>query len=67
MDADPLYRRMLGEKLMDRNISFDEVATIRPDGGQNIFHATVVPDRLVLPEDYVYMKNWSGPMWNGNR
>ena len=62
----PYIAACSGEKLMDRNISFDEVATIRPDGGQNIFHATVVPDRLVLPEDYVYMKNWSGPMWNGN-
>lgn len=62
----PYIAACSGEKLMDRNLSFDEVATIRPDGGQNIFHATVVPDRLVLLEDYVYMKNWSGPMWNGN-
>lgn len=21
---------------------------------------------MVLPDDYVYMKNWCGPMWNGN-
>ena len=51
---------------MDKSLSFEEVATIRPDGGHNIFHASVVPDDLILPDDYVYMKNWSGPMWNGN-
>lgn len=49
-----------------RSISFEEVATIRPDGGYNIVNATVVPDNLVLPENYVYMSNWSGPMWNWN-
>jgi len=21
---------------------------------------------MVLPDDYVYMRNWCGPMWNGN-
>ena len=52
-------------KLMDERISFDEVATIRPDGAHNIWHATVVPDNMVLPDDYVYMRNWCGPMWNG--
>ena len=55
-----------GEKLMDKSISFEEVATIRPDGAHNICHATVVPDDMVLPEDYVYMNNWCGPMWNDN-
>jgi len=49
---------------MDKSISFEEVAGIRPDGGHNIFHAAVVPDGTILPEDYVYMKNWCGPMWN---
>lgn len=51
---------------MDDRISFDEVATICPDGGHNIVHASVVPDEMILPKDYVYMKNWCGPMWNGN-
>lgn len=51
---------------MDKSISFEEVAVIRPDGGQNIFHASVVPSDMVLPDDYVYMKNWCGPMWNGD-
>ena len=25
-----------------------------------------MPDEMILPADYVYMKNWCGPMWNGN-
>lgn len=60
----PYIAAWSGEKLMDESISFEEVATIRPDGAHNIFHATVVPDEMILPEDYVYMKNWCGPIWN---
>lgn len=60
----PYIAAQSGAKLMDERISFEEVATIRPDGGYNIFHASVVPENMVLPEDYVYMKNWCGPMWN---
>ena len=62
----PYIAAWSGEKLRDERISFEEVATIRPDGAHNIFHASVVPEEMILPEDYVYMKNWSGPMWNGN-
>ncbi len=62
----PYIAAWSGEKLMDESISFEEVATIRPDGAHNIFHASVVPDEMILPKDYVYMKNWCGPMWNDN-
>lgn len=62
----PYIAAWSGEGLMDKGISFEEVATIRPDGAHNICHASVVPDKMVLPEDYVYMNNWCGPMWNGN-
>lgn len=62
----PYIAAWSGEKLTDRGISFEEVATVRPDGAHNICHASVVPDGMVLPDDYVYMKNWCGPMWNGN-
>lgn len=62
----PYIAAWSGEKLMDESISFEEVATIRPDGAHNICHAAVVPDDMALPDDYVYMKNWCGPMWNGN-
>lgn len=62
----PYIAAWSGEKLMDERIAFEEVATIRPDGAHNIYHASVVPDEMVLPDDYVYMRNWCGPMWNGN-
>ena len=62
----PYIAAWSGENLIDESISFEEVATIRPDGAHNICHAAVVPDDMVLPDDYVYMKNWCGPMWNGN-
>ena len=62
----PYIAAWSGEKLMDKRISFEEVATIRPDGAHNIYHASVVTDEMVLPDDYVYMRNWCGPMWNGN-
>ena len=60
----PYIAAWSGEALMDKKITFEEVATIRPDGGHNIFHASVVEDEMVLPADYVHMKNWCGPMWN---
>ena len=47
-------------------ISFAEVATIRPDGAENIYSASVLPQNLKMPEYYLDMKDWSGPMWNGN-
>ncbi|MBP3569669.1 MAG: RNA polymerase sigma factor [Lachnospiraceae bacterium] len=62
----PYIAAWSGESLREKRISFDEVATIRPDGGHNIYHASVVPDEIVLPKDYVYMNHWCGPMWNGN-
>ncbi len=62
----PYIAAWSGEKLMDDKISFEEVATVRPDGGNNIIHASVVPDEISLPEDYTYMKNWRGPMWNSD-
>ncbi len=59
----PYISACSGEKLMDERISFEEVATIRPDGAHNIYHAAVVPDNMVLPDDYVYMRNWCGPSY----
>ncbi len=59
----PYIAAMSGEKLMESTITFEEVATIRPDGAHNIAHAAVVPNDLKLPDDYVYMKNFCGPGW----
>lgn len=63
----PFIAARSGENLMDDRISFEEVATIRPDGGHNIVNATVIPDNIELPEDYVHMRNWCGPMWSSNK
>lgn len=57
---------MSGEKMMDNTVSFEEAATIRPDGAHNICHASVVSSDMVLPDDYVYMRNWCGPSYNSN-
>lgn len=60
----PYIAACSGEGLTDEGISFEQVATIRPDGGHNIVNATVIPEKMCLPDDYVYMKNWCGPIWN---
>ena len=57
---------MSGEQLMDSAISFEEVATIRPDGANNIAHAAVVPEVMNLPDNYVYMRDWCGPYYHAN-
>ncbi len=62
----PYIAALSGEKLFNDGISFEDVATLRPDGAHNIVHAFVISDEMILPEDYVYMRNWRGPMWNGN-
>ncbi len=62
----PYITACSGETLRDRSITFEEAATIRPDGSHYIYQATVLPDNIKLPEDYVEMKQFCGPMWNGN-
>lgn len=60
----PYIAACSGEALIDNRISFEEAATIRPDGGHNICYADIIPEGVILPEDYVHMNNWCGPMWN---
>ncbi len=60
----PFILAQSGEALMDHSISFEEVATRRPGGGHNIFHATVENEHLKLPDDLISMNGWCGPMWN---
>ena len=60
----PYIAACSGKKSEGKKISFEEVATLRPDGGHNIFHALVMNDQTVLPKEYVHMNNWCGPMWN---
>ena len=51
------------ESQQEMKISFDEAATVRKDGGTNIFYAQV---RNAVPEGYETMNGWFGPCWNGN-
>jgi len=45
-------------------VSFDEAATLRPDGGHNICYATV-DDPAVTPTAFSdSMARWCGPCWN---
>lgn len=60
----PYIAACSGEKLMDSGISFEEVATMRPDGAFNFFRASVASDEKVLPEDYAHMEKWRDPIWN---
>ena len=62
----PLIASLSGEKFMKEEIKFEEVATLRPDGGHNICVATVTNQDMLLSEDYIYMKNWFGPCWSNN-
>lgn len=62
----PYIAAWSGKEPTDNRISFEEAATIRPDGAHNICCATVVPAEMALPDDYVCMRNWDGPMWHGN-
>ncbi|MCH5212710.1 MAG: hypothetical protein J1G06_06830, partial [Oscillospiraceae bacterium] len=46
-------------------ISFDEVATMRPDGGYNIPIASVIDTENRFGYQ-INMDNWCGPYWNGS-
>jgi RNA polymerase sigma factor (sigma-70 family) len=62
----PYIAALSGEKFMDETVSFDEAATLRPDGGKNICYASVL-DSGVEPMKYSEsMGNWFGPCWNAN-
>ncbi len=60
----PYIAAFSGEKLMENSVSFEEAATIRPDGGQNICYACVLNHEIKPPLYFESMKNWCGPMWN---
>ena len=63
----PYITALSGESLMDKSISFEEAATIRPDGGHNICYASVVTPGVKLPMYFDSMKHWCGPCWNANK
>lgn len=44
-----------------KKITFQEVATIRPDGGQSTAHASVLGPGVTVGQA---VKDWNGPCWN---
>lgn len=48
-----------------RAIKFDDVATIRKDGGCYIASASIDNPFLEKPDTFKYLDNWYGPLWNG--
>ncbi len=63
----PYISALSGEKLMDKSISFDEAATLRPDGGHNICYASVLSPDAKKPIYLDSMMHWCGPCWNANK
>ena len=59
----PYIAACSGDSVREMKISFEEAATVRKDGGTNIFHAQV---REAVPEEYEAMNGWFGPCWNGD-
>ena len=49
---------------MDRTVSFEQAATLRPDGGHNLCYASVLNPEAVLPKYFDSMRHWCGPCWN---
>lgn len=60
----PYIAAVGGEERRDHAISFEEAATLRPDGGQNICYASVPNPGVEPPLYFASMQAWSGPMWN---
>lgn len=63
----PYIAALSGESLMDKSISFDEVATIRPDGGHNLCDASVTAPNVKRPMYFESMLRFCGPFWNRNK
>lgn len=61
----PYLCAVSGEHSMDQTISFEEAATVRPDGGVNIAYVSILDEGVIPPKYYDDMKRWCGPCWNG--
>ncbi|MGL5642510.1 MAG: hypothetical protein ACRDDM_09580 [Paraclostridium sp.] len=59
-----LYIISQSESSEDSTIKFEDVATIRKDGGCYIASASIDNPFLKKPDIYKYVDNWFGPLWN---
>lgn len=60
----PYLAAVGGEALREERVSFEEAATLRPDGGCNIVYASVQAPDVTPPLYFEDMQNWCGPCWN---
>ena len=61
----PYITANAGKNLLNAKITRDEVATIRPDGGNNIFRATIYNPNLNQSADILsFSETVNGPCWN---
>lgn len=61
----PYITANAGKNLLNATITRDEVATIRPDGGNNIFRATIYNPNLNQSADILsFNETVNGPCWN---
>ena len=61
----PYITANAGKHLLDAKITQDEVAVYRPDGGHNIFRASIYNPNLNQTEDVLsFNERVSGPCWN---
>lgn len=61
----PYIAAMSGSRLIDVHTSFETAATMRPDGGNNICYASILPHNVTAPLYFDSMKRFCGPCWNG--
>jgi len=61
----PYIACISGSQLMEESISFEEAADTRPDGGENICYAQIIPHDVVFPLYFDSMKRFFGPCWTG--
>ena len=62
----PYIAALSGEKGRKHPISFEEAATLRPDGGQNICYASVLDPDVPPPLYFEEMTRFCGPCWNAS-
>ena len=63
----PYIAALSGESRMEKSVSFEQAATLRPDGGHNICIASVMAPHGKPPMYFDSMRRWCGPCWNRNK
>lgn len=59
----PYIAALSGEKDMDKAVSFEEAAAVRPDGGRFISTASVEDPEAETVKYAEEMRKWNGPRW----